>query len=866
QACIDENLDMVKFLVENGANVNQQDNEGWTPLHAVASCGYLNIAEYLISHGANVAAVNSEGEVPSDIAEEAAMKDLLLEQVKKQGVDLELSRKEEEQQMLQDARQWLNSGRIEDIKQPRTGATALHVAAAKGYSEVMRLLIQAGFNLNVQDNDGWTPLHAAAHWGVKEACSILAEALCDMDIRNKLGQTPFDVADEGLVEHLEMLQKKQTVLRSEKETRNKLIEADMNGKPQNRLFTNKEKILYEEDTLKSMETEEENKDSSSSSSEEEEAEDEVSESDAEKESERKEEPFANHSSRESRPSITEQMPPPEPNSFTASARRFSWLSKSDEQKDESPSSWRLGLRKTGSHNTLSEVAATQEAQRDKTSSIYRSSSSPRISALLDNKEKDRDNKSCLATIVPRRLSSMSDIEEKENRESAVNLVRSGSYTRQPWRDEPKGNEAPHSGAPTTYVSTYLKRAPFRQQTDSAVEKNAEGSCVSTPLSVITNRAVLGAANGTGNAGAASAPGKDLSAEEARERRRSYLTPVRDEEAESLRKARSRQARQTRRSTQGVTLTDLQEAERTFSRSRAERQVQEQQSDRAEDSGERPEGRVRWGRSADDETVYRRLRGPGQPNKPTTPVSPSTAAPLLYTSSYLTRTNKYLGLDSVNPADFRAAGTEMEKNECEDQDSDDRSLNKQSIRERRRPKERRRGTGIIFSTQDDDDEVDGNEEVKETRVSETMLEAATNPTTSDSSYSDRASSRSSAYSRRENRLAALSSRAEEESNRDYKKLYESALSENQKLKSKLQEAQLELADIKAKLEKAAQQKQEKTSDRSSMLEMEKREKRALERKLSEMEEEMKILTELKSDNQRLKDENGALIRVISKLSK
>ncbi|NXB69262.1 MYPT2 phosphatase, partial [Donacobius atricapilla] len=783
------------------------------------------------------------------------------------GVDLELSRKEEEQQMLQDARQWLNSGRIEDIKQPRTGATALHVAAAKGYSEVMRLLIQAGFNLNVQDNDGWTPLHAAAHWGVKEACSILAEALCDMDIRNKLGQTPFDVADEGLVEHLEMLQKKQTVLRSEKETRNKLIEADMNGKPQNRLFTNKEKILYEEDTLKSMETEEENKDSSSSSSEEEEAEDEVSESDAEKESERKEEPFANHSSRESRPSISEQMPPPEPNSFTASARRFSWLSKSEEQKDESPSSWRLGLRKTGSHNMLSEVAATREAQRDKTSSIYRSSSSPRISALLDNKEKDRDNKSYLATIVPRRLSSTSDIEEKENRESAVNLVRSGSYTRQPWRDEPKGNEAPHSGAPTTYVSTYLKRAPFRQQTDSAVEKNTEGSCASTPLSVITNRAVLGTANGTGNAGAASAPGKDLSAEEARERRRSYLTPVRDEEAESLRKARSRQARQTRRSTQGVTLTDLQEAERTFSRSRAERQAQEQHSDRAEDS-ERPEGRARWGRSTDDETIYRRLRGPAQPDKPTTPVSPSTAAPLLYTSSYLTRTNKYLGLDSVNPADFRAAATEMEKNGTyrENQDSDDRSLNKQSIRERRRPKERRRGTGIIFSTQDDDDEVDGNEEVKETRVSETTLEAATNPTTSDSSYSDRASSRSSAYSRRENRLAALSSRAEEESNRDYKKLYESALSENQKLKSKLQEAQLELADIKAKLEKAAQQKQEKTSDRSSMLEMEKREKRALERKLSEMEEEMKILTELKSDNQRLKDENGALIRVISKLSK
>ncbi|KAL8179207.1 UNVERIFIED_CONTAM: hypothetical protein K2H54_061701 [Gekko kuhli] len=189
-ACIDENLDMVKFLVEYGANVNQQDNEGWTPLHAVASCGYLNIAEYLISRGANVAAVNSEGEVPSDLAEEEAMKDLLLEQVKKQGTDLDQARKGEEQQMLQDARQWLNRRKIEDRKHPRTGATALHVAAAKGYSEVMRLLIQAEFGVNVQDSDGWTPLHAAAHWGVKEACSILAEALCDMDIRNKLVSEP----------------------------------------------------------------------------------------------------------------------------------------------------------------------------------------------------------------------------------------------------------------------------------------------------------------------------------------------------------------------------------------------------------------------------------------------------------------------------------------------------------------------------------------------------------------------------------------------------------------------------------------------------------------------------------------------------
>ncbi|XP_063754900.1 protein phosphatase 1 regulatory subunit 12A-like [Eleginops maclovinus] len=56
--------------------------------------------------------------------------------------------------------------------------------------------------------------------------------------------------------------------------------------------------------------------------------------------------------------------------------------------------------------------------------------------------------------------------------------------------------------------------------------------------------------------------------------RSYLTPVRDEEAESQRKAKSRHARQTRRSTQGVTLTDLKEAQKTIGLSPAERQTEE----------------------------------------------------------------------------------------------------------------------------------------------------------------------------------------------------------------------------------------------------------------------------------------------------
>ncbi|XP_059731594.1 protein phosphatase 1 regulatory subunit 12B isoform X2 [Bos taurus] len=893
QACIDENLDVVKFLVENGASVNQQDNEGWTPLHAAASCGYLNIAEYFINHGASVGIVNSEGEVPSDLAEEPAMKDLLLEQVKKQGLDLEQARRQEEQQMLQDARQWLNSGRIADVRQARSGATALHVAAAKGYSEVLRLLIQAGYELNVQDHDGWTPLHAAAHWGVKEACSILAEALCDMDIRNKLGQTPFDVADEGLVEHLETLQKRQSVLRSEKETRNKLIESDLNSKLHSRLFKNKEKMLCEEETPKSQRVEE-SKESSSSSSDE--GEDEASESEAEKEAGdpeagRPQSAGGRHVSEDdgpgsvpSRPnsdnrsSVTERTPAAPQSAVPASSTRrpSSLFSKPEETRDESPCSWRLGLRKTGSQNVLSEAAGAREALRDRGASVHRSASSPRISALMDNREKERETRSSLSSLGLRRPGSTSDLEEKENRESAANLVRSGSQPRQPWRDAAKGSETPQTAAPSTYVSTFLKRTPYRSQADSTAER-ADGVACSSPLCVITNRPPPSTASGVPATTLLCAPGPEPSVE-ARQRRRSYLTPVRDEEAESLRKARSRQARQTRRSTQGVTLTDLQEAERTFSRSRVERQAQEQPSLKPVGPGaleggprkheplaaptqEAGESRQPWGRSPEGEPVYHPLRCPAQPEQPTAPASPSAPRPSLYSSSYLLRTGGSSAPDSQSsePPTDTAGPRDMDKNEGEEAEPGDQPSGRLSVRERRRPRERRRGTGINFWTKDED-ETEVPEEVKKAwheRLS--RLE---------SGGSDASTERASARARREARearLATLSSRTEEDGGRDYRKLYESALTENQKLKTKLQEAQLELADVKSKLEKMAQ-KQDKVPDRSSALETEKRERRALERKMSEMEEEMKVLTELKSDNQRLKDENGALIRVISKLSK
>uniref|UniRef100_A0A3P9AV64 Uncharacterized protein n=1 Tax=Maylandia zebra TaxID=106582 RepID=A0A3P9AV64_9CICH len=201
QACIDENAEMVQFLVENGSDVNRGDNEGWTPLHAAASCGFIQIAKYLIEHSAHVGAVNSEGELPLDVATEDAMERLLKAEIKKQGIDVDTARKEEERIMLRDAMAVL-AGDGTLTPHPNTKATALHVAAAKGYIEVLKVLLQCRVDVDCSDTDGWTPLHAAAHWGQEEVCSLLVDNMCDMGAVNNVvraRRTSFPSAVQSVI-------------------------------------------------------------------------------------------------------------------------------------------------------------------------------------------------------------------------------------------------------------------------------------------------------------------------------------------------------------------------------------------------------------------------------------------------------------------------------------------------------------------------------------------------------------------------------------------------------------------------------------------------------------------------------------------
>ena len=53
-ACDQDNLPFVKFLVNNGADVNQATTNGWTAAHAAAKKGNVKTVQFLLEKGADV--------------------------------------------------------------------------------------------------------------------------------------------------------------------------------------------------------------------------------------------------------------------------------------------------------------------------------------------------------------------------------------------------------------------------------------------------------------------------------------------------------------------------------------------------------------------------------------------------------------------------------------------------------------------------------------------------------------------------------------------------------------------------------------------------------------------------------------------
>jgi ankyrin repeat protein len=132
-------LEIVRWLLSRGANLTVPDKQyGWTPLHAAALSGQVEISRSLLQYKAD------------------------------------------------------------DNAQDLYGKTPLHKASEMGRVNVARLLLEHGAEVNARDNSRNTPLHYASRLRHREVVRLLVEHGGKIDAENDKGRTVSRVAsDEG---------------------------------------------------------------------------------------------------------------------------------------------------------------------------------------------------------------------------------------------------------------------------------------------------------------------------------------------------------------------------------------------------------------------------------------------------------------------------------------------------------------------------------------------------------------------------------------------------------------------------------------------------------------------------------------------
>ncbi|MGL9757805.1 MAG: ankyrin repeat domain-containing protein [Wolbachia sp.] len=129
------NIEQIRKLIEDGADVNAINEFRQTPLHKAIELGRRETAELLLEKGADVNAADRCGETPLHVAIRYNRKELV--------------------ELL------LNGGaNINAVERRRR--TPLHVAVRCNCKELVELLLEKGANVNAVDNKGMTPLSIVA--------------------------------------------------------------------------------------------------------------------------------------------------------------------------------------------------------------------------------------------------------------------------------------------------------------------------------------------------------------------------------------------------------------------------------------------------------------------------------------------------------------------------------------------------------------------------------------------------------------------------------------------------------------------------------------------------------------------------------
>ncbi len=214
-------VEVVRMLIDAGADLDVQNNWGWTPLHYAIGNGQVEIARMLIGAGARKDIPNNQGNLPYDLAYNEELKKLLEPNLSESfephdPYELMIIPPNKKAEMIvgEIKKNKPNLNLVNDLivlganvnVQDNDDNTPFHWAAYYGRVEIARMLIDAGADVNVQDTDDWAPLHYATRDGILEIVQMLIDAKANLDVQDEDGRTPLHwAAGTGRVEIARML-------------------------------------------------------------------------------------------------------------------------------------------------------------------------------------------------------------------------------------------------------------------------------------------------------------------------------------------------------------------------------------------------------------------------------------------------------------------------------------------------------------------------------------------------------------------------------------------------------------------------------------------------------------------------------------
>lgn len=191
----------VRLLVEHGAPLDAQDVMGWTPLHSAINKDHFRAAALLLRAGADPNLADTQGMTPLHFWSKTHDDVNMTRSLISHGADVAARDAQGRSPLHYAARQGLfwcvhtlleHGANVHALD--RDGRTALHYAAQSRDQSTVTLLLSYGADFRIMDRHGNTPLHLVAPFDQTNVVQLFLAVGADPMAQNKSGQSPLDLA------------------------------------------------------------------------------------------------------------------------------------------------------------------------------------------------------------------------------------------------------------------------------------------------------------------------------------------------------------------------------------------------------------------------------------------------------------------------------------------------------------------------------------------------------------------------------------------------------------------------------------------------------------------------------------------------